>query len=286
MKKSSKGNCSAIIYKITTIVAIILALCFVDWHSLSGDFSVTKILILCGVAFLVQALKFLRIYFVVLEDMPPISMAIRLYAKTTLVSMLLPFKTGELYKMYAYGYKLGRGFSRGVICVIIDKFFDAVILSIVFILGFNADGSKIAILAGLICFIVAVLAYYYFFEPTYRYLNRFFMIRGGGKKSLAALRALEKAKNLYDNVREMVYGRQLVCLGLSALAWLIEGVGFFIVVTSLRYDEYVTYITESFFGVGNSFLAIYITCCAAVSIVSICVAYTIRLIRGGEEDKK
>lgn len=290
MKKSDK-TFSEIIYVAITLISIIVALFFVDFGIFNNfPFQITDIAIFCSTVLLVHAIKFFRLYFIILEDMLPINVALRAYVKTTFVSILIPFKIGELYRMYVYGYKLNN-YSKGVYSIIIDKYFDAVILAILFLSAkYLSIPTNTTILAILLTFIVIVTFIYKTFDSTYRYLNRFLLARGGGSKSLNSLKALEHCHNIHKNIKQMVHGRQLICLVLSALAWSIECLGIVFISRSIMPSDIVAhttnYISQGFFGISNNIMSIYTLCCAIVFLIAIVIIYAYQITKFAQRRKK
>ena len=283
MKKSyNKRRCEKCLYVVITLAAIACALFFVDYGFFRApQLSICQILIMFVLIALVHITKFVRFYFILLEEMMPLSTAIKTYAKTTLVSILIPFKIGEIYRMYAFGYKLN-SYPKGVIAVVIDKFFDAIVLCMILAGGVLMYGSaNYFLLVILLGFIILAVLIYCLFEPSYRYLNRFFIVRGGGIKSLRALKILDKSHKIYQNAKRMVYGRQLACLVLSVLAWGIEYATLMIANgpsdNPLVASSIPSYISDGFFGLSNGLLSSYIFCCAIVFVFAVAIAYIIEL---------
>ena len=99
--------------------------------------------------------------------MPPV-LALKVYIKTAFVNLLIPFKLGEIYRMYAYGYKI-KSYSKGVITIIVERYFDALVLLALLLLlslrgGVNSGG--IIVLALLAIFVVFSSLVFSFEEIT------------------------------------------------------------------------------------------------------------------------
>ena len=63
------------------------------------------------------------------------------YCKVTPVSIILPFKMGELYRMYCYGRQSGIVL-RSVVIILLDRFMDTAALVTVITLIWIFDGGR------------------------------------------------------------------------------------------------------------------------------------------------
>ena len=237
---------------------------------------------LLALIIILHAIKFFRIYFILLEEVLSPVLALKVYIKTAFVNLLIPFKLGEIYRMYAYGYKI-KSYSKGVIAIIVERYFDALVLfTLLLILSLSGgiNSGEIIVLALLAVFVIFSSLIFSFFGSTYKYLNRFFIVRGGGKKSLRALQVLEKSYSVYNEAAEMVRGRQLLCVVLSVLAWLVESifvilVGHFTGITTTISN----YISDGYLGIGNNTLNCYILLCSVFFVATISLVYPIQLLQ-------
>lgn len=278
MKKSNKKSYA--IYVTISLIFLIVALFFINPRITElSSFNILRFGVLCLAILLIHIIKFFRIYFILLEEMLPLSVAIKLYAKTTFINILLPFKLGEFYKIYAYGYKLNN-YPKGIYSTIVDKFFDVIILAIILgvskCLGLNVS---MILFVALIAFIVIVLIIYHLIDSTYRYLNRFFIVRGGGSKSLGALRVLEKTHKIYLDIKTMLNGRLLVCMLLSIVAWGIECAAMSYFMGEFRLQAVANYISESFIGASTDVTTAYILGCSVILIAAITLIYVIQFLK-------
>ena len=198
---------------------------------------------------------------------------VKIYIKTTFVSIVLPYKMGELFKMYSFGNEIN-DYPKGIIAVLIDKFFDAVILCGILVPYEILTKGRISNLSFIILsFIIIILIIYLSFEGTYYYLNRFLVIKSTGRKSLITLNILEKLNHIYQNAKKMLNGRQLVLLSLSAIIWIMEAVFIYIMEmfenVRINLATIVNYVSDAFFGSNNQLFNNYIYLCTAIFIMII-----------------
>lgn len=264
-----------VIYFWVNVVFVAIALCFVDYRGLFGvDFKWPNMLIVVGLFLLIHTARFMRMYFILLEDLIRPSRFLQLYVKTTFVSTLIPFKIGELFKAYCYGVETG-SLMKGVMAVVIEKFFDAVVLCLFMVPYALKNGMLNPLLVILLVFAMLMVVIYFSFEGTYKYLNSFLVCRGGGRKTLVALKLLEGAKRAYDGAKRTLRGRSILLLFLSLSAWALEGVLLVVLNSSsgLDFGMATSYVSDAFFGVNNVSFGRYVYLCATIFFVVLLVIY-------------
>lgn len=275
--------CSKTIYIIVTVLAMLAALFFFSRYFSSFTFSdFFKLAILCLIILVIHVFKFCRLYFILLQQAMPLPTAIKLYTKTQFISILLPFKIGEIYRMYAYGYKINN-YTRGVLAILVDKIFDAIIALIILLpAALNNDKASIVIVVALSIFLFMFFLFYAFFRTTYNYLNRFLITQKHGKRSIYALRALNACNTIHDELHGMLKGRILVCATLSIAAWIAEFLSIFVGCEITNSQFYATsisiYISDGYYGVDNASTRNYIIGCSIVFLVLILIIYAKQLI--------
>ena len=181
------------IYYIINSIFIITTLSILFLHKYNYiTVNLNNIVILTIIFLLIHLFKCLRQYLLLIEENIHINEFINLYIKSTFCSIILPYKIGELYKAYLYGYKI-KNYIKGIITVIIDKFCDAIFLLIIFIpfeLRNNLNLSTITWI--LLIFAILSIIIYLSFRPTYYYLNKHFMLHSSSKKSNFVLKYFDK----------------------------------------------------------------------------------------------
>lgn len=218
---------------------------------------------------LLHLIKASRLYLILLEARISSNRFLKQYFKTTLVTILIPFKLGEFFRIYCFS-KEAKSYKVGLMGVLIDRFFDTIIL-LLFILPYQLlDNNKSPYITMIIIgFLLMICMINLVIYITYPYLNHFMVLHHSDKKALIFLEYLEQMKNMQRDILKMIKGRSALIMFLSALAWTIE---FFALKTimlvllkpfDLRvFGEYLEY---SFFGSNNE-LTIFYFCFSSIII--------------------
>ena len=283
-----------VIYYIVNVISVVVAFLFFNFAMVGilKSFGPISLVLMFSYLLLVHVLKFLRLYFIILEEKVPLGEAVRLYVKTTLVGILIPFKLGEIFKMYCVGYKIGN-YRKGVAVILVEKFFDAVMIlaSIIFSLAIGGVSVSVGYLAVLLLvFIITMIALYCLFEPTYLYLNRFFITKSKGRKSLVSLRVLERIRIAYNDAKNMLKGRQLIVLMLSMACWALEFLFVAVVdmklVSRVNMNGFLEYISGGFSGQRGDAFWCYTVACSLIFVVIAVITYIYKFIRVARGAKK
>lgn len=211
---------------------------------------------------IIQVLKCLRIYLILLEEKIPIRRFIKLYIKNTFISLVLPFKTGEIFKVICIGNEISN-YKVSLLSVLIDRVFDTYVLVMILvpneILRYNA---LTGLTLMLLIFISIVTFLYYIFPSFYKYANQFFILNMNSKQSLHILEICEVMNNIYLYIKELVKGRWGVMIIISSLIWIIE---YFVLNVlckmlgvSFGIDIFRDYLNEAFLINTSGLLGIYI----------------------------
>lgn len=180
------------------------------------------LLILFFTVALVYSLKAFRFYFLLVGEGIPILKYLRVFARTTFVNILLPFKCGELYRFYAFG-RLTKNYAKGFSIVLLDRFIDTVSLLCIFavlhILG-KFELGRIFTLLLLACFFLT--ASYLILPGMLSFWNGYFIESRPSKRHLRGLVFVGKISGVYDEIRKLVKGRFFVLFSLSLISWCAE----------------------------------------------------------------
>lgn len=277
-----KNNKNIFYYFINSIF-IIWAVITINYSKIINmNISIKVLLMLLVLFVIIHIFKFIKIYFILLAEVIPFKKMVKLYVKTTFVSMVLPYKIGELFKMYSYGKEINN-YSKGVVAVLIDKFFDALILCMVLIpYGILVSGNISDLAWIMLTFVVTVLLIYLSFKGTYYYLNKFFITKVKDKKSIYALGTIEKANEIYKIAKSLLIGRQAIILCLTGISWITEAI-FIQIMAGFTGKEtgfmtVINYISDAFFGINNVLFNNYIYIGTAIFLILILAIYTEKFI--------
>lgn len=277
-----------IFYNLINIIFILISALLINYAGLLNmHFSIKQLIILIILLIIIHVLKFIKVYFILLEENITFKKIIKIYIKSTFVSTILPYKSGELFKMYLYGYET-KNYYKGIILVLIDKFFDAIVLCCILIPFGLINNTVISTLTYiLLVFLIIVLGVYFSFENTYYYLNRYLIVRKKDKKSLVLLRILENMNDIYNSAKYMLNGRGLILLVLTVFTWAVESIFIYVMSSfmnmKITFATVINYISDSFFDINNILFNNYIYLCVATFSVIMIYIYIKKLIRGGRK---
>ena len=206
-------------------------------------------------------IKAARFYFIILEKRMGLRDFVQTYLGTTLVSILFPFKSGELFRAFVYGEKL-RQFNTGILLVLIDRYFDTIPL-VVLLLGIMLRGGTASSMVWILTvFIVLITLLYFIFPSSYRYLNRFLIANENTEKGLIVLEWLRKLNKGYQGLKELIQGREIFLLFLSVCAWVSEYCALFCLTEGLGQNfepgSFVLYMSSILTGNMEEFGILYI----------------------------
>lgn len=250
-------------YTCVNLIIIILAVYFVikriavfniaDFKTGVNNYYLIIAAFLCFI--MVHFFKMLRFYIILIEQKIDFFRFMKVYVKITFVNMTLPFKSGELFRIYCFANETQNS-KVGILSVIIDRFFDTCALLLILLPYDLIIGSTITpVTLLLIVFTVSIMFLYRVFMPIYIYLNRYLIVNGNGKNSIKLLHVIESGKTWYDYIKELIKGRSSLVLIFSCFGWIFE----FIVLMSIQkllgndfgVNGFVNYI-NSIFGYGNT----------------------------------
>ncbi len=210
---------------------------------------------------LVLSLKFVRFYIILFGKSLTFYEQLNQYSKVIPASILFPFKLGELFRMYCYGYQLGN-FIEGIICILFDRFMDTIaLLTIIIGVQFFYKAKISVIVIVLLMFSIGIFVIYNTFRPLYMFWNNYFICSPGSRRKLIALLFLEKCNDAYNSVEKTITGKFLILYLLSATAWVVELGGLTVVnIVNGRgrlLDCIFTYLTAALTGQHNTYMSVF-----------------------------
>lgn len=144
------------------------------------------------------------------------------FFKTLLVSLVLPFKLGDVFRIYCYGAHIGN-FLRSFMAVLLDRFVDtlALVCILLALVAFHSAALP-WLLYVLGAFLLVVMLCYAAFPSLYAYWSEYLLRSRATSQRLRYLRALQQTKAFYTESQSVVQGRLLLLFLLSMLAWAVE----------------------------------------------------------------
>lgn len=217
-------------------------------------------LVLIGFA-AVHAAKMARLYLVLMERKIAFWRFVLLYLDTTFVNLMIPFKLGEVFRVYRIGRETDK-LLTGLLSVLIDRFFDtAVLLLFLFPVQLfvteRVSGVAIVMFAALLLLFLL----YHSFQPVYSYLNRYMILNKKSARSMTVLKGLEIARGWYGDARELITGRSPLIFLCSCIGWLLEIGVLFLLAGILGMDfgiaGFTAYIETIFMAGSSRLLEVY-----------------------------
>lgn len=248
------------------------------FHNVEEIFCTTNLssmVLLAGTVFLVHGIKAFRLYFEIYGTGCPLDVYMKIYCKVTPVCVVLPFKTGELFRMYCYGKQLDNALS-GIIIILLDRFMDTLAVVTIMILIWMFQGGSISVFVYvLLIFLIFVLLIYFVFPGVYDFWRKYFLKVKASKHKMQALKLLEITWMIYKEVGKTVRGRGIILYFLSLAAWLIE-MGSVIVIGHMTAiadtgTKISVYLTSAMKGEGSPELSQFIF----FSVIELIVVYLI-----------
>ena len=238
--------------------------------------------------FVIHTIKMFRMYLVFLEHRVEFKKFVFAYLRTTLVNLIIPFKLGEIYRMFVYSRIIGNP-GTGVAGILVDRFFDTAALVLILIPLHVLYPDKISgVSVFLAVFVVFIVFVYMIFMPAYSYLNRYIIINRESRNSMAVLKFLEVIRSAYDYVKRLVSGRYAVIILMSFAAWVLEGGLLFVIawITGLPYNAGVfsDYITSIMSTVNNALQRKYTV--FSIIVIAICTLCQWGLCQRGKTNAK
>lgn len=244
----------------------------------------------------VHLFKMMRLYLVLMEHKIGFGKFVLLYLKTTLVNFIIPFKLGEVYRIFAIG-KATRHWQVGVLSILVDRFFDTLALCAILLpLDIFVFGKASVITWVFLALMAVVVACYASVLPTYRYLNRYLIKEKSSTRAMAALKGLDVVKIWYDFTQNLISGRFALILLSSFAGWFCE-IGVLHMLAKLL-PMYTNISTEPFgiadfnsyiqaiFGMGESMILRPYTICSIVLIFAFTVVgVAAMLIKTGSKER-
>ena len=246
------------LYGIVNGIILLTALVLFGYRFWSGD-TVQKLFqgyvgyAMIGIALLVYGIKALRLYFILLGQGISVPQFLKQYCKVIPVSVIYPYKLGELFRIYCYGHQISN-FWNATVCSLLDRFIDTIALVCVLLSVAIYNKTAISgILYVLLVFLAVVILAYFVFPELYLYWKKYFLMRPASKRGIAMLELLEKMQETYLRIQMIAKGKYVILFALSLLAWGIEigGIG-------LMGGEILPYLTSALTGTGNPLLQQYV----------------------------
>ena len=215
------------------------------------------------IAFITQMIKATRIYIIVMDTRLSYQKNLLLYATTTMINILLPYKIGELYRIALYGNQIG-SYAGGAVRVLLDRAVDtAALLTFLTIILLFEVSAVLPLYLLLLAMFVVLCAAWLIFPQLYRFWNDYLITKRHTKSATGALRTLSEINRAYEYLRELIRGRVFVMYLLSLAAWGLELIGIYMLTVythSNSAEQISAYLTSALSTAANEHQKLYVLC--------------------------
>lgn len=230
----------------------------------------------------VYLLKMLRLYVALTGTGITFQRHLQLFFKTAPVSLLLPFKLGDLYRMYCYGFAI-QGYLRSAVTILLDRFMDTLaLITVILVFAMMQGFSASYFIYVFVLFLVISLAVYYTFPAFFAYWNRYLIESPATGYRIFYLKFLNSLNRVYKEIQLVVQGRFMTMYVLSLLAWMVE-LGLVALASGVNFkvSSLVRYL-ESALGIGlDSVQQLFVLGSIAFTIGVCLVLYVFNFMRKG-----
>lgn len=222
-------------YQVTNIIVLLAALAIFAYGYRSEALGMTRyqvgyLVILFAVVVIVNIIKAVRFYFILAGD-ASITRGefIKQYCKTVPVSVLLPFKSGELFRIFCYGHQITNMF-MGIVYVILDRFFDTIALLVLIGIITFTTGQQLSIIAViLIAFVLLALILFFVFPKICEYWKRYLLVKKASESTLRYLKTVSTVEKVCNKIQDVIRGKGSIVFFMSFVAWMTELFGAYII---------------------------------------------------------
>lgn len=282
-----KNNSKKIYCTINSIVLISIIAYLISYKKTIFVLNFKYMIIAIIPFILIHFFRIIRQYIILMEEKIKMRQLIKSYLLSSITNSILPFRIGELYKIYLYGYEI-KNYKKSTVAVIIDKFFDCVVLLIAFIIIEMVTKEQLStITIILFIFVVLIAIIYIAFESTYAFLNKYLIINKNSEFAIKCLKFLEETKEIYALIKNMISKREILIIIFTLLSWVCEIIFVFVIfkfinIGDLKLNGFISYINNSFLGVQNILSNYYINTTVFVIVlftIIVCINKVIKKIR-------
>lgn len=211
---------------IDLFVAAIAVIMFADYicntKMIFGNMDKRELSMVIIATLLIHIIRAFRLYFALYGSEITRAHHLMLYCKVTPISILLPYKFGELYRMCCYGISI-KNPVKGILIILLDRFFDTMaLLTITFVEYIAGEGTITFLVIALIVLIILLIFAYFSFPGFSSFWKKYLLGADASKHKILLVKFLSSLNNLYYEIRNVIKGRGSILLVLSIVAWGIE----------------------------------------------------------------
>ena len=214
-------------YKLINIFVIAISMLvftfdYYDAGQLFRNINLYSIIVFLVLVVVVHILKSVRLYLALYYSELKWSDFIKAYCKVTPVSVVLPFKIGDVFRMYCYGQLVGN-LLRGVVITMLDRFMDtAALVTVIILTWFLARGKMDLLVYLFVIFLIITCVIYFVYPGIVRIWRKSLLKSNATESRITILGVLKKFDEIYKEIDGVTKGRGIILYFLSILAWGIE----------------------------------------------------------------
>src|ERR1019366_5977038 len=206
------------------LVVAIVSFPETPWHYLTEDFAGR--VVLAALLYLAsQVLRALRLAFILTDIRISIRRLTDVHFLTEAVSLVIPYKIGDLYRVFEVGALCGH-FPRALIAVWIERAADSMVIGIIIVvaLGFGRTGYEavMPLLALLAVFITLSLLVFLVVPQNISRLKHFVIRRYHSKAAVRFLRFIDLIQKTLSEAPLLMEQKYMTLLFLTACVWIDE----------------------------------------------------------------
>lgn len=232
------------------------------------------------IAIFTQLIKASRMYVIMMDTKLSYRKNLLLYASTTVINIMTPYKIGELYRIALYGNGIG-SYAGGAVRVLLDRAVDtAALLTYLTIILLFQVSAVLPLYLLLLALFILFCAAWFVFPQLYRFWNDFLITQRHTKRAASVLKALSDVNRAYEYLRELIRGRVFIMYALSMAAWGLELIGIYaltIYTHTNSASQISAYLDSALSTAANEHQKLYALCYLAVlAILLLCSAWPIK----------
>ncbi|MHC6202923.1 lysylphosphatidylglycerol synthase domain-containing protein [Breznakiellaceae bacterium SP9] len=178
---------------------------------------------------IMHILKLFRYYFLILDTRLSFTTFITIYLYTTIIGVLFPFKSGEVFRLYFIGKKCG-SFTIAFLSMATERFYDILTIVLILFALFFVYGIELSFTFLVFAFLAAVLfCIYKMFPGMNTCANKYMMQKRGKNYDVGLLKILEKMQIIYQYQLKIIEEKGWIVLFLSIFIWIANAVLLFFV---------------------------------------------------------
>ena len=238
-------------------------------------------------AIFVHFLKAFRLRILLAGEKIELRRYIKIFCKTAIISVLLPFKSGELFRIYSFALLTKKGV-KGTAIILLDRFSDLAALLVIFAIFKFSSGVDFNFVFYVSASFEAIIFLLYLVMPEILfYWHEYLMSAEATRQHFKELSFVAVLRFVHSEIKKLAKGKFFAMFFISLLAWITE---ISALIFSLRTfsDEIPSVFSKYLFSAltGKDFLQQKLFVFTSVMILGIVGAFSkIRTDKIGGEEK-